>query len=63
MESVPGADERVVIISAPDDPAQERNAAEVGSLRLTCAYLSSLRACLPPGFLMAAAAALGSAGC
>jgi hypothetical protein len=29
IESVPGADERVVVISSPDDPSQDRIAAEV----------------------------------
>lgn len=30
IEAVPGADERVVVISSPDDPSQDRIAAEVG---------------------------------
>ena len=31
IEAVPGADERVVVISSPDDPSQDRISAEVRS--------------------------------
>ena len=31
VESLPGADERVVVISSRDDPSQERNPAEVSA--------------------------------
>ncbi len=31
VEALPGADERVVVISSPDDPSQDRNSAEVST--------------------------------
>lgn len=40
VEAVPGADERVVVISSPDDTSKDRIAAEVGVLlQVSCRLL------------------------
>ena len=47
IEAVPGADERVVVISSPDDPSQDRISAEVR--RFPVPFCCSLGAGEAPG--------------